>query len=103
MTLTKRLLESLSEFRNIRTHGTRNPEKQTAVISITIDGKDPGEIARILDRNFGVAVRASLHCAPLAHKTLGTFPGGTVRFSMGFFNTAEEIQAAVRALKAIAG
>lgn len=103
MALTGLLLEGLSRIEKIRIHGIRNPERQTAVVSISLDGRDPGEVARLLDRDFGIAARASLHCAPLAHRTLGTFPGGTVRLSLSRFNTDEEIHQAVRALEAIAG
>jgi len=102
-TLTRLLMDGVSECRTIRIHGTRTPERQTAVVSMTMDGKDPGEIARRLDRDFGIAVRASLHCAPLAHKTIGTFPQGTVRMSMSRFSTREEVEAAARALIRIAG
>jgi len=103
ISLTRLLLDGLSGNGKIRIHGIQDPEKQTAVVSITIDGKDPGEVARLLDRDFGIATRASLHCAPLAHRTLGTFPRGTVRFSMSYLNTKGDVQEAVRALEAIAG
>jgi len=102
MRLTRLLLDGLAGHDRIRIHGPADPERQTAVISVTLDGRDPGEIARTLDREFSIACRASLHCAPLAHQTLGTYPQGTVRLSMSVFNTEEEIQEAVRALRAIA-
>jgi cysteine desulfurase family protein len=100
--LTKLLIGGLSGIRKIRIHGIKDPEKQTAVVSITVDGRDPGEVAQLLDRDFGIATRASLHCAPLAHRTLGTFPRGTVRFSLSYLNTNDDVQEAVRALEAIA-
>jgi cysteine desulfurase / selenocysteine lyase len=103
ISLTKLLLDGLSGNGNIRIHGIQDPERQTAVVSITIEGRDPGEVARLLDRDFGIATRASLHCAPLAHRTLGTFPGGTVRLSMSYMNTKEDVLGAVRALEAIEG
>ena len=101
-TLTKLLIEGLSEIQNIRLHGINDPDSQTAVVSLTIDGKDPGEIARALDVDFGIASRASLHCAPIAHRTLGTFPEGTVRLSMSWFTTQQDVMQTVRALQAIA-
>jgi len=101
--MTRLLLDGLSENRKVRLYGVRDPGLQTAVVSVTIDGKDPGEVALKLDRDFGIASRASLHCAPLAHQTLGTFPGGTVRLSMGFSTTDEEVRETVRALNEIAG
>ena len=103
ISLTRLLIDGLSGNRKIRIHGMRDPEKQTAVVSITIAGRDPGEAAQLLDRDFGIATRASLHCAPLAHRTLGTFPRGTVRFSMSYLNTKGDVQEALQALKAIAG
>jgi len=100
--LTRMLIEGLAGHDKIRIHGLADADRQTAVVSVTMAGRDPGDIARILDREFGIACRASLHCAPLAHRTLGTFPHGTVRLSMSYFNTEEDVRAAVRALQAIA-
>lgn len=101
--ITKLLIEGLSEIGKIHIHGVKDPQKQTAVVSLTINGADPGEIARALDTDFGIASRASLHCAPLAHRTLGTFPTGTVRLSMSYFTTGEDVMETIRALQAIAG
>jgi selenocysteine lyase/cysteine desulfurase len=73
------------------------------VVSISIEGYDPQEAAVALDANFGVQVRAGLHCAPLIHKEMGTFErGGTVRFSIGAFNTTQQIDAAIAAVGRIA-
>ncbi|NLC72133.1 MAG: aminotransferase class V-fold PLP-dependent enzyme [Desulfuromonadaceae bacterium] len=102
MRLTGLLLEGLAGHDKIRLHGPADPQAQTAVVSVTIDGRDPGAVARSLDREYGIACRASLHCAPVAHRTLGTFPQGTVRLSMSFFNTEAEIKETVRALGDIA-
>ena len=102
MSLTRLLLDGLAGNKRIRIYGLANPARQTAVVSITIDGRDPGDIARALDRDFGIACRASLHCAPVAHQTLGTYPEGTVRLSMSYFNTRDDVQEAVRALRVIA-
>jgi selenocysteine lyase/cysteine desulfurase len=62
---------------------------------------DPAELAYQLDERYGIATRVGLHCAPSAHKTLGTWPGGTVRFSFGVFNTESEIDEAVEAVRRI--
>jgi len=64
---------------------------------------DPGRAAYILDKDFGIMVRSGLHCAPLAHRTLGTFPAGTLRFSFGWFNTMSDVRSAADALSCIAG
>jgi selenocysteine lyase/cysteine desulfurase len=63
---------------------------------------EPDQVSTILDGDFGIATRAGLHCAPLAHETLGTSPRGAVRFSLGAFNTEEEIERMVEAVAAIA-
>jgi cysteine desulfurase/selenocysteine lyase len=102
MSLSRLLIDGLAGHEKIRIHGLADPARQTAVVSITMNGRDPGDIARSLDRDFGIACRASLHCAPVAHQTLGTSPEGTVRLSMSYFNTRDDVQEAVRALRAIA-
>ena len=61
----------------------------------------PGEAETLLNRRYDILVRVGLHCAPLAHKTLGTFPEGTIRLSLGAFNTQEEIEAVIRAIRDI--
>lgn len=100
--LTRTLIEGLAGHEKIRIHGLADPVRQTAVVSVTMDERDPGDIARSLDRDFGIACRASLHCAPIAHRTLGTYPQGTVRLSMNYFNTQDDVREAVRALQVIA-
>ena len=60
---------------------------------------DNGMIAFQLEQEYGIMTRVGLHCAPLAHKSLGTFPEGTVRFSIGPFNTEEEIDTAIEAIR----
>ena len=72
------------------------------VISLDFPGRDNGEVAFLLESRYGVLTRCGLHCAPLAHQTLGTFPKGTVRFSIGCFNTPEEILTAAEAVQQIA-
>ena len=72
------------------------------VVALNIKDADSSEISYILDEEYDIAVRPGLHCAPLAHKTIGTFEQGVVRFSFGYENTHEEIEFAVKALKEIA-
>ncbi len=81
----------------------RGAEGRVGLVSINIPGYTPPEAAAILDEQFDIAVRAGLHCAPYAHKHLGTFPDGTVRFSVGFLTTKEEMRGAAAALDEIAG
>ena len=77
-------------------------EDQLAVVSLTLADKDPATVGMFLDADHDIAVRTGLHCAPLAHKALGTDRSGTVRFSFGPFHTTEQVDQAVRALAAIA-
>ena len=100
--LCKYMLERLEEVPNIRIYGPKDANKRASVISINIGNMDSGEITFLLDSEYNIATRSGIHCAPLAHKTLGTLEQGAVRFSIGYFNTKEEIDKAVAALKEIA-
>ncbi|HET7825017.1 MAG TPA: aminotransferase class V-fold PLP-dependent enzyme, partial [Anaeromyxobacter sp.] len=99
--LTARLLAELAELPHVRIHGPRDPSRQVGTVSITIDGWEAVDAAAVLDSSFGIAVRAGLHCAPAAHRTLGTFPAGTVRLSVGCFTTEEHVDRAVSAVRAL--
>ncbi|MDD5475194.1 MAG: aminotransferase class V-fold PLP-dependent enzyme, partial [Syntrophales bacterium] len=99
--LLRRFLDGIALLKKVVLHGTADPEKMTPVISITIPGIAPSAISQTLDEDFSIMTRPGLHCAPSAHRTMGTFPEGTVRFSPGFFNTEEEIDAALDALETI--
>jgi selenocysteine lyase/cysteine desulfurase len=92
--LTALLLDELSRMLGVTVYGPRDPEKQTAVVSFTMAGMDTAAVSEILDDRFGIMTRAGLQCSPAAHRTLGTFrrTGGTVRVSLGPFNTAEEVR-----------
>jgi cysteine desulfurase/selenocysteine lyase len=101
--LTARLLEDLSGLPRLRVYGPKSIEDRVGVVSVTIEGMDPQELAAILDDSFGIETRAGLHCAPGAHRCLGTFAaGGTLRLSPGPFTTEAEIDAAASALRSIA-
>lgn len=99
--LCQYMLDKLEEVPNINIYGTKDSKKRAAVIAINIGDMDSGEITFILDSEYDIATRSGIHCAPLAHKTLGTLEQGAVRFSLGYFNTKEEIDKAVEALKEI--
>jgi cysteine desulfurase family protein len=73
----------------------------TGTVSFVVDGMNPADIGFALDQTFGIAVRTGLHCAPLAHRTLGTFPAGTVRVSPGYSTTEEEIEYFLNSLRSI--
>lgn len=101
--VTNLLYDGLSDVRGIRLLGPRDSKARVGALSLTVDGYDPQSVATILDQNYGIQVRAGLHCAPGAHRALGTFfQGGTVRLSVGLFTTPEEIATTVSALKEIA-
>ncbi len=80
----------LAPLPGITIHGPP-PAARGGLLSFTLAGTDPASLAFMLDQRFGIAVRAGLHCAPLAHRTLGTYPAGTVRVSPGWFTTNDEI------------
>jgi cysteine desulfurase family protein len=101
--LTTRLIDGLRDIPGLRTHGTGNPERQVATVSVTLEGWEPADVAAALDSSFGIAVRSGLHCAPLAHRTLGTFPRGTVRLSPGCFTTDDDVDRALAALRKLVG
>jgi cysteine desulfurase/selenocysteine lyase len=100
--LTTRLLEGLGEVPGVTVYGPRDAARQTGTVSFNVEGLEPSEVGLVLDEEYGVLCRVGLHCAPAAHRTLGTFPRGTVRFAVGCFTTLEEVDAAVEAVRAIA-
>ena len=99
--LCRYMLQRLEEVPNIKIYGPKDASKRASVITINIGNMDSGEITFLLDSQYNIATRSGIHCAPLAHKTLGTLEQGAVRFSMGYFNTKEEIDKAIEALKDI--
>lgn len=96
--LLEALLRGLRDVPGTRIVGPATGVARVASVSLTMEGWDPARLAQELDRRFGIAVRAGLHCAPLAHRTAGTFPDGTIRLSPGWKTTEAEIDAAVLAL-----
>lgn len=99
--VTQRFLNGVAGRAGLRVLGTCDAEKQTAVVSLDFLGKDNAEAAYRLESEFGILTRCGLHCAPNAHKQLGTFPQGTVRFSFSHFTTAEDIDLALEAICAV--
>lgn len=98
--LTQRFLQGLSHIAGV--HAVAIPGvTQVGVVSVVVEGIDLAEAAWQLE-NFGIQVRCGLHCAPLAHQTMGTFPQGTVRFSFSFSNQLDEIDQALKAVQEIA-
>ncbi|MEG1255598.1 aminotransferase class V-fold PLP-dependent enzyme [Clostridium sp.] len=101
MKLTKLFLDKIKDIKEIKILGLPSVENRTSVVSIDFPEGDNGEISYLLSKNYGISVRCGLHCAPSAHKTLGTFPNGTVRFGFGCFNTENDVLYAANAIKDI--
>lgn len=122
--LTRALIEGIYDLQGVTIYGPLDPEKQVATLSLTFDstlsedsdgfsgcgavnlewfedGMTVDEAGDRLNSQYNILVRVGLHCAPLAHQTLGTFPEGTIRISMGYFNTLEEIAFAVQSIRRI--
>jgi cysteine desulfurase family protein len=126
MALMEQLVAGLIDLPGMVLYGPLKPEHQVAILSVTFDNAlpdglhvsfggcggrsipatfesvHPHEAGMILGQHYDLSVRVGLHCAPLAHKALGTFPEGTVRFSLGYFNTAAEVRIAIDAITKIA-
>ena len=101
LALTQRLLDGLRPLaaaRRVRLAGLPGTEGRTGVVSIQTPGHDLAQVAHDLDARFGIQTRVGLHGAPSAHKTLGTFPAGTIRFSLGWANTEADVDLAISAL-----
>jgi selenocysteine lyase/cysteine desulfurase len=101
MALCKRFLEGLKTIDGVALCGTRDLSRRVGVVSVDFLHRDNAEAAFELETDYGILTRCGLHCAPSAHKTLDTFPRGTVRFSLGFASTAEDVDAALTAIREI--
>jgi cysteine desulfurase family protein len=100
--LTGRFLEQLERLGEaVLLYGPREPKRRTSVVSFNVAGVSPSEAALFFDERFAILSRPGLHCAPAAHRTIGTFPVGTVRFSFGFFNTEDQIDRSAAAVAAL--
>ncbi len=100
--LAQRLIDGLASISGVTVYGTRDAERQAATVSFNVAGLEPSEVGLRLDDEHGVLCRVGLHCAPAAHRTMGTFPRGTVRFGLGAMNTSEDVDAALAAVEALA-
>jgi cysteine desulfurase / selenocysteine lyase len=101
--LTKQLIEGLRGIEGLTIYGPQSIADRTSVVSITIEGYDPQELAAILESSRRVQCRAGLHCAPRMHEALGTTTGGgTLRLSPGFATTTEEIDTVIASVQEVA-
>ena len=96
--LTQRFLTELKKIPEVEVYGS---DKRGPVVTLNIKGIDSGDLAAYLDEEYGILVRGGLHCAPKIHEAIGNGENGGVRFSFGFFNTDEEVEYAINAIKEI--
>ncbi len=100
--LIGRLIDGLCRIPGTKLYGSNQPCDRGAIVSFTVKDWQPAEFAAVLDQSFEVACRTGLHCAPDALKTIGAYPLGTVRLSLSYFNTAEQIDQALDDIARIA-
>lgn len=101
-TLADRFVRELDGINGIKLYGDLQAEVRAAIVSLNIGEMDSALVSEILWEDHEICVRAGAHCAPLMHQALGTAGQGAVRFSFSYFNTEQEVDAAVRAVKEIA-
>jgi len=99
--LARALAEGIRNIAGVAVYGPENPEERTSIVSFTAAGRRPSEIGLRLDDEFGILCRVGLHCAPAAHRTIGTFPEGTVRLALGAATGMAEVEAAVAAVRKV--
>ena len=100
--LTQQLTNGLAGIPGVTVYGGLDAERQTATISFVVAGLETSDIGLLLDEEYEIMCRVGLHCAPAAHRTIGTFPTGTVRFGLGASNTSQEVEVALDAVRALA-
>ena len=100
--LASHFYSELKKIDNIRLYGSDDMSKRCGIVTLNIGNADPGTIESILDKKYNIAVRSGFHCAPLAHKSIGTYDTGAVRFSFGYYNDEKQVEYAIRAVREIA-
>lgn len=99
--LTKYFIDEIMNIKNIKLIGKKSIENRTSVVSLYTEKYDMGEIGYLLDRDYNIMIRIGLHCAPSAHKTLNTFPSGTMRFSFSHFNDIKDVKYTIDSINKI--
>lgn len=104
--MTAALIAGLREIGDsgteVRVYGVTDVDRRLPTVSFTVAGMEPAEVGLRLDDEYGIAARVGLHCAPQAHRTMGTYPDGTVRLSLGAFTMEDDVAATVAAVQALA-
>ncbi|WP_287189836.1 aminotransferase class V-fold PLP-dependent enzyme [Syntrophothermus sp.] len=100
--LTEMLISGLKEIPGVELYGPEHAASRTAVVPFNIENVDCGEVSLILDQKYGIVTRSGLHCAPLAHGTVGTLKKGAVRMSLGYFTSVDDVETAIKAVYEIA-
>lgn len=100
--LMRRFHEGVAGIEGVKVYGDFSAPERAAIVALNIRDFDSGAVADELSEVYGIAVRAGAHCAPRMHRALGTEETGAVRFSFSWFNTAEEVEAGIQAVKELA-
>jgi cysteine desulfurase/selenocysteine lyase len=101
MDLTQQMVDGIKSLDGVTVHGPADAVRRTSIVSFTAVGRRVSEIGLRLDEEFGILSRVGLHCAPAAHRTIGTFPEGTVRLALGLHTTQEEVASVIDAARKI--
>lgn len=101
MDLTQQMVDGIKSLDGVTVHGPADAARRTSIVSFTAEGHRVSEIGLRLDEEFGILSRVGLHCAPAAHRTIGTFPEGTVRLALGLHTTQAEVASVIDAAKKI--
>lgn len=99
--LTQKFIDGVLNIKTIKLYGNNSTNNRTSTISINSSIIDNSELGFILDSEYNIITRTGLHCAPLAHKTIGTYPSGTLRFSFGYFNDEKDVDYILNSLNSI--
>ncbi len=99
--ISSQLFEGLLSMDGVKVYGPTDKGRRISIVSFNVDGVPPSEVARFMEETSGVLGRPGLHCAPSAHKTIGTFPQGTMRLSPAYFNSSDDVVLALEAVRKI--
>lgn len=99
--LAKKFIDGLLNINSINLYGSKETFNRTPSISVNSSKIDNSELGFLLDSEYGIITRTGLHCAPLAHKAVGSYPNGSLRFSLGYFNDEKDIDYTLSALNKI--